>query len=322
MGIQYSARTDPLRQASANAAGSNAVLVERERLELKTEQARDRLDAGIGELFREDHIARPGEGGENDRRPVLCAVGDDHSAGIGFEPCSTYPRRACGPMARHPCRGLVEIEKSIEVRTTGQARERPPHRLVSRSAGQTALAQIDQRRILVLDRPLIRANRLTAHEGSPTDLATHQAATLGGSVGSTDGAEGDAEPIGELAVGGELVAGAQASGLDVVGECFDEGEILGVGFFGDGRGPHCHSNNVTLTAIVSIVLIGVNLCIDLAIGSEVSMPTTQTSDRSPSISSLESTPGASNAQVSQEAAVGASTWLIVASVGESGLASA
>ena len=150
-------------------------VVEGERLELKTEQARDRLDAGIGELFREDHIAGPGKGGENDRRPVLCAVGDDHSAGIGFEPCSTYPRRARSPMARHPCRGLVEIEEPIEVRTTGQARECPPHRLVSRSAGQTALAQIDQRRIFVLDRPFLRAARLTAHEGSPAHLATHQA---------------------------------------------------------------------------------------------------------------------------------------------------
>ena len=105
--------------------------------------------------------------------------------------------------------------------------------MIARGAGEPAPAEVDERWVVAFDRTLLRAALVRTHEGSPSDFPADQAAPLRGGVGPAHRAERDAEPVGELALGGKAIAGDEGAGLDVPGEGVGEGEVLGFGLGGE-----------------------------------------------------------------------------------------
>ena len=64
-----------------------------------------------------------------------------------------------------------------------------------------------------------------ADEGAAPDFPSHQPAALGLGIGACHRADGDAERVGELAVGGETLARTQPTAGDVVSEGVGDADV-------------------------------------------------------------------------------------------------
>ena len=85
-----------------------------------------------------------------------------------------------------------------------------------------------------------------AHIGAASDLALDQSAPLSLGIGARHRADGDAEPIGEVAMGREAVTVAQTAPAEIRGQRIDDGEIARTGKLREIGLPNCHGDNVSL----------------------------------------------------------------------------
>ncbi len=229
--------------------GDDPFAIHRDAAKLEMQQARDRLHPGVGDLLREHQVAGLREGGEHGGGTMLGAAGDDDPVRGHLEPGSADPPRPHLPVPRHAGRGLVEVHQAVQVRPSGEALQDVAHRPDSRIAHQPALAQVDDQRVLAFDRALLQARFGTPYEGAAADLAAHHSPLLGDRVGAAHRADGHAEPLGEIALGGKAGTWGEEPGVDVVLEGVEEGLVLGLGVPGDGGVPHCHNDNMTIDTI-------------------------------------------------------------------------
>ena len=239
------------RSRSAGAAGGleglgpDPVLVERQPTELKMKQARQSLDAGIGHLFGEDQVSRARDGREHDRRPMLRAARDQDPVRIGVQSASRHPAGTGSPVAGHPSRRLIEIHQPVEIRAAGKSLQRSPERRLAGIPDQTSLAQVQQGRIIALVVGALLQPGLPPPDERPAPyLSAQQSPLLGQCVGPAHGADRHAQPRGQLTLGGEPGSRRKNAGVYVPVEGVNQGLVLGLGGWIEGRGPHCHSVNL------------------------------------------------------------------------------
>jgi hypothetical protein len=92
-----------------------------------------------------------------------------------------------------------------------------------------------------------RAHRdVAAHIGAAADFAADEAAPFRFAIGARHGADGAAQPIGQLAVGGQAVAGRKPALPDVGGQRIRNRQIARSTVGGNVGEPNCHGNNVSV----------------------------------------------------------------------------
>ena len=104
--------------------GPQAMGVERQPAQAQAQQPGDRLQAGVRERLRQQHVARLEQRREHDRQPVLAAGADQHLVGRDGEPRARDPRRA-----------RLAVERTASRR---RIVEQPPHVAARRQAGERA----------------------------------------------------------------------------------------------------------------------------------------------------------------------------------------
>ena len=85
---------------------------------------------------------------------------------------------------------------------------------------------------------------VAAHEGAASDFAADQAAPFRFAIGARDGADGDAELIGELAMSGKAIAGRKPAAADIGGQRIRNRQIARAAMTAKVGDPNCHEDNV------------------------------------------------------------------------------
>src|SRR4029077_2534185 len=83
-------------------------------------------------------------------------------------------------------------------------------------------------------------------EAAAADMAFQQAAALRLGIGAGNRAYGDAETIGEVAMGGQAIAGLQLSVAQVGGQCLGNGLVAGSRDGGEIGNPYCHGYKLSI----------------------------------------------------------------------------
>jgi hypothetical protein len=209
--------------------------------QLEAEQIGERLDAGIAQRFRQHHVARPGERAEHHGHGVLPAGGDDDLLRRDIQPIALHPGRAGRAMVG-PAAILLIVEQPADAGVPRHLRQPLRQHRVLIAAGGEVHAEIDH--AVAALRLRQRHQALAAHIGAAPDLALDQSAPLRLGIGARHRADGDAEPVGEIAVGRQPIAVAQLAVLDIGGERIDDGQVARTGCGGEVGRPNCHGDNV------------------------------------------------------------------------------
>ena len=111
-----------------------------------------------------------------------------------------------------------------------------------RRVGRVVLAEVDH--VLAVARPVRLSG--SAHERSPTDLTAHEAAPRRLGVGPAHRADGDAESLGQVAVGRQAAPLAQRPGREVLRESLGDDPIAWPCPSSEPRRPDCHGDNIAI----------------------------------------------------------------------------
>jgi hypothetical protein len=224
---------------------AEALVVDGKALEPQVQQPRHRLHPRVGQRLRQQEIPRLEQRGEDDREAVLAPRADEHVGGRRLDPGPSDPGRAGLAVRSIPPGGRV-VEEPPHV---------PPHGDVS-ERGEQGRPLGERRRVRRVVLPQVHeASRVralavgvarAAHECPPAHLAAHQTAPGGLRVGAAHRADGDAETLGEVAVGWQTAALSQLSRREILDEPLDNPQIARPLLPLELRDPDCHGDNIAI----------------------------------------------------------------------------
>jgi hypothetical protein len=222
------------------------VFVQRQAVQPQLEQRGDRLDAVVGQLLGQHHVARPGERRHGQQHAVLRPCRDHDLVGRGGESRLAHPERPGGTVFG-PAQAHVVGQEAPELTVRADLRDGLGHEPLVRVAGRQVEGQVDEAAFrLVLGRQGHVDRHPLAHEGAAADLARDQAAALRLAIGAGHGTHRDAEPPGQVPVGRQALAGRQTALADVLGQGLGDRDVTRAAVPLEGGLPSCHGDNVAV----------------------------------------------------------------------------
>ena len=228
--------------------GPEALRVHRQPLQPQVQQARDRLQPRVGQRLRQQEVARLELRGQDDGQAVLAAGADEHVLGRRLHPGPLDPGSPGLAIGRVSPGGRV-VEQPPRVGARGEGGERSEQRGPLRVPGRV-------RRVVLAEvhGPVavsgIGGRLAPAPDECPAShLARDQPLARGFRVRPAHRSHGDAESIGQLAVGGQAAARPQRPGRHVLGESLDDGPVPRALPAFQPRLPDCHGVNIAIDTL-------------------------------------------------------------------------
>ncbi len=217
-------------------------------LEPEVQEAGHRLQPRVGQGLGQQQVARLQQRRQDDREPVLAAGADEHVLGRRGDPAAPDPGRPGLAVGRVPP-GRRVVEQAPDVFPGGQAGDRAQERGSLRAPwriGRVVLPEVD--------RPVVvRGIELrvvpAADERPASHLARHQAPASGLRVRPAHRPHGDAELVGQVAVGGQTTAHPQVPRRNVLGKSVDDGLVPGSLASLEPGLPDCHGVNIAIDTL-------------------------------------------------------------------------
>ncbi len=226
--------------------GHDPLLVERHAVQAQAQQAGDRLQARVGEIFDEDDVALAGEHRQEGHETVLAPVAYDDAVGGHAVAAAVQPLRGCFAMRAAARVGRVG-QKRCQVTAPRERAQRglQSRRLRAFDRRWMVDAHLDDPRgVGVAGDPGFAAPGRT-HERPAADLTRDQPAPRRFGVRAADGADRHPQPIGEVPMRRQLRARGQTRRRDVVGKRLRDREITWE-TTPHRRPPHCHGDNIPI----------------------------------------------------------------------------
>ncbi len=185
--------------------GSHAFRVHLDTGQAIAVQLGDGLQAIVGGVLAEDRVARAADHPQRQPHGLLGAGGEDQPLpGNRDARGALQPGRDHATMAIGPGR-LGIVQDVLEIGAAFQPRQVSHRRLI----GDHVAREVDDP---VRVRRCVAAGAGVRHEGAAADLADHQAPALGLQIGLGDGADAEAQPMGQDALGRQALAAGQGAG--------------------------------------------------------------------------------------------------------------